>query len=96
MSGRVTNAQLEAVVERINRITKSPLESYTVDSAGKYTANIGNFHLDYAYGGVALHRMQSIGGGITDVLSIGHPSKRECLNAMFAFIRGLEHEHKID
>ncbi len=90
MNKQVTKAQLEAVVERINRITKSPLTSYTKHKSGKFTANIGNYHLSWAYGGVALHRMCSDGGGVSDVLSIGHTSKRECLNSMFSFIRGLE------
>lgn len=90
MSKQVTKAQLEAVVERINRMTNSPLTSYTKSKDGKYKANIGNYHLSWAYGGVALHRMCSDGGGVSDVLSIGHAPKRECLNAMFAFIRGLE------
>lgn len=87
---QVTKAQLEAVVERINRITGSPLTSYTKDASGKYRANIGNYHLSWAYGGVSLHKMCTEGGGVSDVLSMGHQSKRECLNQMFSFIRGLE------
>lgn len=87
---QITKAQLEAVVERINRLTNSPLSSYTIDSAGKYTANIGNYHLDWAYGGVKLVRMQSEGGGISDVLHAGYCSKRECYQLMHAFINGVE------
>lgn len=94
MKQQVTKAQLEAVVGRINRITNSPLTSYTKTADGKYHANIGNFHLSWAYGGVALHRMCTDGGGVTDVLQIGHASKRECLNSMFSFIRGLELNQK--
>ena len=90
MSSRVTDKQLQAVVDRINTMTSSPLEPWTKDASGKLMANIGCYHLDYAYGGVALHRMQSEGGGVIDVLQAGYSTKRECLHLLFAFIRGLE------
>jgi hypothetical protein len=89
MSNRVTESQLNAVVARINRITKSPAEPYTKNADGKYSANIGNYHLDGAYGGYSLHRMVSDGGGAADVLRCGHVSKRELLSLMFAYIEGL-------
>ncbi len=87
---RITRDNLEAVVDRINRITNSPMTSYTKTKEGKYTVNIGNYHLNGAYGGFALYRMQSEGGGIQDILSVGHQSKRELYNLMHAYIRGLE------
>ncbi len=86
----VTIKDLEAIVNRINRITESPLIPWTCNKSGKYRANIGNYHLDGAYGGWALHRMVSEGGGITDVLRVGHVSKREIQKLMFVFITGLE------
>lgn len=89
MSNRITMKDLEAQVKRINLITKSPLESYTKHTNGKLTANIGNYHLSGAYGGFALHRMQSSGGGITDVLGSGHTSKRELFLMIRAYIEGL-------
>jgi hypothetical protein len=85
----VTESQLKAVVARINRITGSPSEPYTKNADGKYSSNIGNYHLDGAYGGVSLHRMASDGGGASDVLQCGHVSKRELLSLMFAYIAGL-------
>ena len=86
---RVTESQLAAVVARINRMTNSPQSAY-VQVNGEYQAQIGNFHLDHAYGGVSLFRMSNPSGGVSDVFQIGHVSKRELLGAMFAFIRGLE------
>jgi len=86
---RVTEKQLESVVHRINIITNSPQTTYTRSITGNYKANIGNYHLDHAYGGVALHRMHSDGGGVEDIFG-GHYSKRELLNRMFAFIKGIE------
>lgn len=94
MNNRVSIKDLEAIVSRINRITGSPEASYVKDAAGKYTAQIGNYHLDGAYGGYALHRMVSEGGAVSDVLHVGHVSKRELQRLMFAFISGIEVERE--
>ncbi len=82
-------AQLEAVVKRINKMTGSPETPWRRENE-KNIANIGNYHLDFAYGMQRLSRMTSEGGSVTDVCGIGYGSKRETLNAMFAFISGLE------
>jgi hypothetical protein len=91
---RVSQSDLEAIVARINRMTGSPATSWTKDAAGRMASNIGNYHLDYAYGGVSLHRMANTAGGVHDVLRIGHVSKRELQGAMFAFICGLDTEEQ--
>ena len=89
----ITKADLQATVERINRITGSPIAMYnrTEDENGKgiYKANIGNYHLSGAYGGFSLHRMDTDGGSVQDIFGCGHVSKRELYNLMQAFIRGL-------
>lgn len=89
MSQRITEKDLEAVVTRINRITNSPLESWTKQDSGKYKANIGNYHISYAYGGVSLNRMNNESGGVTTPLNCGHVSKRELYDLMQAYISGL-------
>ncbi len=81
---RITEKQLQCVVDRLNRITKSPEKPY-ID--GK--AQIGNYHLSHAYGGVCLHRMVNESGGVSSPLSTGHITKRELLNLMHAYISGL-------
>jgi hypothetical protein len=81
---RVTEKQLQAIVDRLNRITNSPMEPY-VD--GK--AQIGNYHLSHAYGGVCLHRMFNDGGGVSSPLSTGHVPKRELAALMYAYISGI-------
>lgn len=86
----ILERDLLAVVRRINLITNSPETTYTMDKAGKFKANIGNYHLYHAYGGVSLRRMHSKGGGIIDVLNCGCVTKRELYNRMQSFIRGLE------
>ena len=82
---RITEAHLQAKIDRLNRITNSPAEPYT---NGK--ANIGNFHLSHAYGGVCLHRMHNNGGGCTAPLIGGHVSKRELSGLLSAYIAGIE------
>ena len=83
----ITLKMLESIVTRINTITNSPIEAYSKVN-DKYTANIGNYHLNGAYGGYALHRMHNISGGVSDVFQCGHVSKREMLNRLNAFIAG--------
>lgn len=81
---RVTEKQLQTVVDRLNRITGSPMSPYL---DGK--AQPGNYHLSHAYGGVCLHRMFNEGGGVSSPLSTGHIPKRELLNLMHAYISGI-------
>lgn len=90
MSARITDKDLEAVVARINRITNSPLAPYSKGENGHNKANIGNYHLSYAYGGVSLHRMNNEAGGVTTPINSGHVTKRELYNLMQAYINGLE------
>lgn len=85
---RITERDLESVVARINKMTGSPATPYTRDENGKFTANVGNFHLDAAYGGWALHRMETTGGGVEVILS-GYVPKRELYEKMQAFLSGL-------
>ena len=85
---RITEKHLQAVVDRLNRITGSPSEPYTLKN-GRMAANIGNYHLSHAYGGVCLHRMHNEGGGVSSPLSCGHTTKRELAGLMYAFIAGI-------
>jgi hypothetical protein len=61
---------------------------------GKPVAQIGNYHLEYAYGGAQLVRMHNLGGGVSAPLMRGHVSKRECYEGIYAFIRGIEAEQE--
>ncbi len=87
---RIRQQTLELLCARINRVTGSPEQPYVRDAQGKLIAQIGNYHLDYAYGGVNLVRMHSEGGGITTPLSCGCIAKRDLYNRMHAFLAGLE------
>ena len=85
MTTRITEKHLQAIVDRLNRITGSPAAPYI---EGK--AQIGNYHLSHAYGGVCLHRMHNEGGGVSSPLSTGHITKRELQGLLYAFISGIE------
>jgi hypothetical protein len=91
---RITEKDLQAVCNRINRTLNMPLQPYELqladgDKPSKYVAQIGCYHLSHAYGGVALHRMYNDGGGVSDVFG-GHMPKRELYGKMHAFLAGLD------
>jgi len=85
---RITDKDLQAVVNRINRMAGMPLEPYA-KVGDNYVAQIGCYHLSHAYGGVALHRMYNEGGGVSDIFG-GHMPKRELYGKMHAFLAGLD------
>ena len=89
MKNTITIKFLEAQVNRLNILTNSPLESYKREGE-RFVAQIGNYHLSGAYGGHALHRMGNQGGGISDVFSCGHVTKRDLSNRISAMIAGIE------
>lgn len=82
---RITEAHLRHLVSIINNLTGNMHEPYT-----DRKANIGNYHISHAYGGVCLHQMINEDGGIRTVLMGGHVTKRELYDAMSAFIDGIE------
>jgi len=86
---RVTDKHLESLVDSINAITNSPSTPYTRENDRSH-ANIGNYHLSWAYGGVKLHRMVNEGGGIREALSTGYTTKRDLYDQLQAFIKGIE------
>ena len=86
---RITNKDLEGVVKRLNRITNNPEASYVRTEDGKLVAQIGNYHIDSAYGGVSLAQMQTEGGGIRRVIDSGYTTKKDLFNQIHAYINGL-------
>ena len=86
---RTTRKQLEFLCERINSAKKTPAKSYeSID--GSLVGQIGNFHLSGAYGGVSLHQTMTDGGGVRDVFSCGHVTKRDLYNRMRAYLVACE------
>ena len=87
---RITTKHLDGMVDRINKITGSPMTPYRTDENGQFTPNALNYHLDWAYGGVCLIRMCKTGGGVTSISQIGFTTKRNLYNWMSAYLDGLK------
>ncbi len=92
---RITQKHLDGLLDRINKITGSPMTPYTRNGTEGnrkpgFTPNALNYHLDWAYGGVRLIRMCKTGSGVTSISQIGFTSKRNLYNWMSAYIDGLQ------
>lgn len=87
---RITDKQLDSLAQWLNKITGAPEEPYTRGEDGKLRANVGNYHISHAYGGVCLHKMVNESGGVSCPISQGHGTKRELYNQMQAYLRALE------
>lgn len=86
---RISIKDVECRIAYLNKITNSPQTCYTkID--GKLSANIGHYHLDQAYGGCALHRMDNESGGVDDISRIGYASRKELYNWINAYISGIQ------
>jgi len=79
---------LNILCDVINEMTGSPKATYT-RTEGRYIANIGNFHLSQANGGVCLHRILNEGGGVSCPIINCHVPKKDLFNQMQAFIAGM-------
>ena len=90
MRKRITESDLEHIVNELNHCTNSPLTTYTKKANGEYKANLGNYHLSFAYGGVSLHQIVTEGGGVHAPLIHGHTSKRELHSMLECFLMGLK------
>jgi hypothetical protein len=85
---RITQKDLENMVDRINEATNQPMKPWQPYD-GKSVANVGNYHLSYAYGGVKLHQMTNEHGGVRDVLTTGYTTKKDLFNHLNSFLYGL-------
>ena len=83
----VKEQELEKMVNSINSLTESPKEPYSKDENGEFQPNTGNYHLDFAYGGVRLCRMCE-GGGSTDI-SYRRCTKKEMELYLSGFLSAL-------
>lgn len=92
MTERINQQMLDRKIELLNKITGSPAKPYRQEADGRYYANPGNFHIDSAYGGYALHRMsnESGGAGYPHGFPHGYFNRRELFEYLCAFIAGIE------
>ena len=87
---RISEKMLKSKIEYLNELTNSPLTPYT-RIENKLRANIGNYHLSGAYGGVCVHRMSSEGGAVNTPIVYGHVPKKELWEKLCSFIQGIEY-----
>lgn len=93
---RITQKDLQGAVNLLNHVASTPTTQYRAEpvlagsGATRLIANIGNYHLDGAYGGWALHQMANEGGGIRDIFNMGHMPARELYNLIHAYRKGIE------
>ena len=89
---RVTLNQLQATVDRLNRLVGMPLSPWTRDDKGHNVAVIGAYYLEGAYGGYNLACMVNDCGGIQQPIGGGFKTKRECRDLILAYINGIERQ----
>lgn len=90
MTNRITEKQLFAVCERINRTMETPLAPYARNESGQIVPCANAYMIDMAYGRYSLHQMMPEGTGERDVLGCGHLSKRDLIDRMYAFLAGVD------
>ena len=95
MTNRINNKDLEQAVERLNLALGAPLNQHTILAATdtarrRVRANVGNYHIEGAYGGVKLCRVETEGGGSRDISSDGYGTKRQLWTAIQHILRGVE------
>lgn len=94
MSYRITEKQLQHLVNCINDIMGTPRDMFPEGwrENRELGRNEGHYHLDYANGGVSLHQIGKLtrhGQGERDVLECGHTTKRDLFNQMQAYLAGV-------
>ena len=77
---RITEKFIEAQVLNLNRQVGFNNPKYGI---------VGSYTIDYAYGGVSLHKYTNPHGGVKDVFRCGHIPKRELPGLISAYSLGL-------
>lgn len=85
----ITEKNLQATCDRINRELGTPLTPYAKGADGKVSPCANAYLIDYAYGGASLHQMMPTGTGEKDVFSCGHVPKKELWNRLHAMLAGI-------
>ncbi len=90
---RITEKQLQHLVNRLNKITGQNLQPYDMTKT-KNRANVGTYLLDAAYGGWQLAQICNENGGQDLPLGGGFEPKRATYEKIRAFILGIEAERE--
>jgi len=87
MSNRITNEQIDGVIELLNETLDRPTSPIT-RTKGKNFCNIGNFHLYSAYGAYGLHETANESGGAYATIELG--TKRELFKGVHLLLKGIQ------
>ena len=82
---RITEKDLNAVVNRLNSVTGQP-KTYGIKNGKEFKTNIGHYCLDAAYGGWKLVQVVNEGGGIKEITQSGFTSKKNLYYEIQAII----------
>ena len=85
MAEQITKKALQGSIDYLNRISGNPSTPY-MGQGDDFTHNVGNYHLDGAYGGWQL--VQISPGGVCSGITQGHKPKRELYYLIRAYIDG--------
>jgi len=77
---RVTRKQLVAAIRRLNEITGQPQFPWLVGENLGMVAQVGNYHLEEAYGGYSVCQMTNQSGGTRTIIPFC--PARECLQCL--------------
>jgi hypothetical protein len=90
---RITKKRLQTRIDTLNSMTGQPMEAYAKDETGEYIRKPkglvpcpGHYHLDSAYGGVAVDQMAE-GGGVRVIIDRG--TNRAVWDQLGAMIEGI-------
>lgn len=82
--------RLDAMVLRLNQRLGLPIEPWFQNVTGGNRANIGNIHLDSAYGGLKLEQMMNDAGGVRTVGSDLRHTPKEMAMVLRAMLDALD------
>lgn len=85
---RITQRELEAACDRLNRVTGNPEDGWLQRPDGSLEARIGHFYIESAYGGWKLVQTVNVFGGVRDALGGGYTTRRVLLGLIHAMIAG--------
>jgi hypothetical protein len=90
MAKSPTIKDLDRAVIELNVRAGTPQDQYTRTDRGTVTSNAGNYHLQWAYGGVKLCQNSLKGGGSVDISTDGFGTKRQCYTFIRAYMAGIQ------
>jgi len=87
----ITEKKLHELATHLNKIQGLPIDRFDEETR---ETNVGHCYVDFAYGAVALYKIDNKQGGVMDVFGCGHVPKRQLASLMKSYVKGLEDAKK--